>query len=255
MNTLGDEILAALPGLMATSPRGATVKAVCLALTVDGPHAREAMRYLDTTGRAVFMRYPDARTQYLIPLDHDIGFLRVCAHCRVAFDPMGAKRQCCTRSCANAWSWGQPGAAEKRSAAIKASKATPEAKEWQRKHNERRWSDPEQRAKLSAQNRREWADPAKKAQRSASIQAAQGSPEKRAEYRDIRKALWDDPEYRERTTEAVREARRRPEVRAKISEGMRRRWQDPVMRAKYIAANQRKAADRKARSVSDEALK
>lgn len=238
MKTLADEILEALPALIAANPVGASVDDIATLLYAPAAHVRAAMVSLHESGRASLARWPGSKRRYLVPVGFDFGQRRrACLNCHLVFGrPPGSKRVCCTRSCSSAWAWTKPGEAERRGAAIRVALTTPEARLRQDETNRRRWSDPEQHLRLSEQNRQCWADPVQKAKRSASIQAVNGSPEKRAEASAIRSALWADPEYRERAGQAVREARARPDVRAKASAAMKRRWADPAQREKMIAA-------------------
>lgn len=238
MKTLADEILDWLPGFVADEPRGATVADICEALIVGQPHVRAAVKALDTAARAIFLRYPGAKTHYLVPLDFLSRERGACANCRVVFDqPRGRKgRICCGRSCAVAWTWKRPEVAENRKIAMLAQRATPQARAKIVEQNRRRWADPEQHTRLIEQNRRRWADPAYNARTAAAIQAVNGSPEKRAQASAIKKAMWRDPEYRARVVGAVTAAHATPERRAQQSDAMRRRWEDPDQRAKFLEA-------------------
>lgn len=244
MRTLADDLLAVLPALMSRHSSGPMVKDMAAYLAASPMSVTEAARYLDIAQLAIFLRYPGSKARHLVPPDFAPGpDLRICANCRIVFErPKTSKRVCCGRSCANGLSWKDTEAAEDRKIAIRASKATPEARAAQAELNRRRWSDPEQHERLSEQNRRRWADPATKAQRAASIQAVNGSPEKRAKASATRKALWADPEYRERATAAIKAAKNTPEARALFSELLKARWRDPVLRQKYLAATRRNAA-------------
>lgn len=239
MTTLADEILAALPAMLAESPQGATVVLGARKLAARDTDVRAAMRYLDTAKLAVFMRYPSGRLMHLLPLDHDFGHrMFVCGHCRVLFErPRKSKRANCSRACAQKAAWANPDVAERRLEALRAVKATPEARAKQVEINRRRWSDPAQHERLSEMNRQRWADPAMRARLSAGIQAANGSPEARAKAAAVRTELWADPEYRAKCSVSMREVRATPEVRARLSAAMKRRWQDPIQREKFIAAN------------------
>lgn len=258
MTTLADEILDWLPGFMSEEPRGATVADICEALIVGQSYVRAAAMALDTQGRAIFLRYPGAKTRHLVPLGHDAGPGRgICANCRVVFEqPAKGRRICCGRSCAVSWQWKNLDVAERRRASILAERATPEAHERALRNNAKRWAREGERERLSEQNRRMWADPAKKAQRSASIQAVNGSAERRANCAAIRRELWSDPEYRARATAAIRASKTTDEARAKHSQEMKRRWADPLLREKYLAATRdncaKAAAAAKGRKQSPE---
>lgn len=214
-----------------------------MACTVQ--QAREAMRRLDDAGLALNVRWPGSKARYLLLLDGLPPQHRSCRGCGVVFEhPRKSRRICCSRSCGIAWSWKQPGVAERRKAAIRAEKATPEAKARLAAHNERRWSDPDERERLSEWNKKRWADPVTKAKLSASIQAVNGSAEGRKRASRIRTEAWQSEEIRERTVAGIRRSKQTPEARAKFSKLLKDRWRDPALRPKYMAAVKKSAAKR-----------
>lgn len=247
MKTLADEILAVLPRALNDDPRGATVLQLARVLSAPPVHVRAALRALHEQGRALYFRYSTGRLMHAVPQGHDLGSLRVCENCSVAFAPdNGRSGRFCTKSCRSAWVWRQPKHAERLIAAIAAAKSTPAAKARQTAQNNERWADPEARLRVAEQSRKRWADPAMRAKIATRIQAVNGSPEQRKKAAEIRRALWADPDYRERSTKAIGKARRSPEARAEMSEEAKRRWADPDLRPKYMAAvrlNSEKAAE------------
>lgn len=250
--TLATDLLASLPKLTQRHPRGPMAKDMAAFVAASIPAVLDAARQLDAEGLAIFLRYPGSKARHLVPLAFDLGPQgRVCANCRVVFgQPKKGRRRCCGRSCGIAWSWKQPGVAERRRSGIVAERATPEARARLAEHNRRRWSDPDQHAVLSEQNRRQWADPVARARRSTSIQAANGSAEARAAWSAMRKEMWEDPGYRAKACAGIKASKSTPEARALFSELLRARWQDPVLREKYLAAVRKNAKDIAARRAS-----
>lgn len=241
MKTFADEVLAALPDLMAAHPDGPTVAAVARHLESVPADVRVAFETLDTAERATMIRYR-GRAVHLIPL----GSRLACRHCHIEFARNSkSKARCCSRKCGIAWSWTLPGVREKRGAAIKAQKATPEAIALHAEINRKRWSKPGEREKLAERSRRMWADPEQKAKLAGKIKAEHSTPEKRAFYGEARRREWQDPTQRAKREAALRKALCTPEYRAKSSEVKKRQWRDPVWRAKWTAANIRRNEKRR----------
>lgn len=239
MITLLDEIVAALPGLMQAFPDGPTVQGVASHLCADAPSVRRALFALDADGRALLVRANRGGPYRLVPIGSAV---QACRMCHVAFErPKKSKRVTCSRACAVALSWRDEGTAERRSASIRAERATPQARERASANNRKRWSRPGEREKLADQSRRRWADPVTRAELSCAISAVNGSPVMRAKYSAIRKALWQDEAYRKKTTAGIHRSTSTPEARAKFSKLLKARWADPVWRKKYMAAVGRNA--------------
>lgn len=241
--TLADEIMGALPSLMAVHPQGPTVAILADQLSADSASVRLAVRQLDDDCRAKLCRR--GKAWHLLPADDPTP---VCPVCMAAFErPRKSERITCGRSCAVALSWRNEATRERKSQAIRAALATPKARARLAAHNKRRWAKPEERAKLSEQNRRYWADPVNRAARSAAIAKQHGTPEYRAKASEIRRRFWRDPVSRRKMVEGIRRSKQTPEARAKFSALLRARWQDPVWRAKWMAAvraNALKAAEK-----------
>jgi hypothetical protein len=234
--TIAEEILAALPSLMAEHPLGPHIGQVASALSMDRPSARLALFALEADGRARIVRRGPA--MHLVPADYPH---RVCPICRAEVKPKPkSKRVTCSRSCAVALSWKNETTSAQRKASIRAERTTPKARARLAAHNKRRWAKPEEHAKLSEQNRRRARDPVVKAQRSIVMSAKNGTPEKRAMYSAIRKAYWADPARRQKMIDGMRRSKQTPEAMAKFSALMKARWQDPVWRAKWTEANKRR---------------
>lgn len=203
--TLAEEILAVLPDLMAAHPDGPALADVAARLSATWADVRRMAGRLDAEERAILVRRKGSRTLYLVPTDYPI---LACRHCHVAFErPKKSKRRCCSRSCAIAWSWTRPGAAEKRRAGLRAERSTPEARERQSHRSRQRWDRPGERAKQAERNRRRWADPETRDAMSAALRQAQGTPERRAKYSAIRREAWADPAFREKTVAGIRRSK------------------------------------------------
>lgn len=237
MKTLADEILDALPALIAQRPEGATVEDITELLYVPATNARAAMKALGEDGRALLVRYPGSKRRYLVPLDHGFGDRRrPCASCGLVFlPPAKSGRRCCSRPCSIRWGWDRldAGARDARTANAREGCRSAENRARVTAQNNARFADPAERENIAAHNRRRWADPVARAKNSANIQRVQGSPEYRRLYSELRRAMWDDPEYRERCIAAMTAAKRTPEARAKFSALLRERWKDPAWRKKW----------------------
>lgn len=241
--TVADELLCALPEIIAQNPSGATVKMVADQLGLDAASARAAMSRLNLEGRATLMRRRGSREQYLVPNGYRLapGYI-ICANCGLHFDrPSKSKRRCCSRGCGIAWSWLLPGVKERRVAGIRAERATLGAKARAAKLNEKRWARPDERKRLSEWNKKRWSNPAIKADLARAIRLEHSSAEKRKFYSDHRKRAWADPATREKYLAGIRKSKRSPEARAKFSALLKARWQDPVWRKKYMAAVKKNA--------------
>ena len=246
MKTLADEIEDFLPGMYADLGGPVPLAPFADALSARMDEVRRAAAQLGDEGRAHYFRRKGSRLLLLAPLGALGRRERVCAHCRLLFDPGKAKRRCCTRSCAVKWSWTNPETKAARTAGILAERATPEARARAAAINNARWAKPGAREKLAKQSAERWADPAMRAVMSTGIQAVNGSPKMRAHASAVRTEAWAKPEVREKMVAGIRRTRKSPEHRAKQSVEMKRRWADPEMREKYLAAtkiNSAKAAD------------
>lgn len=249
--TLADEVLTALPALFARFPDGVPLARFVDALGADIASIRRAAKQLNVDARADLMRRLDSREQFLVPLRYRkaAGF-RYCANCGETFVlPPESNRRCCSRACGIAWSWTRPGVKDRRVAAIKAERKSPEAQARIAAHNKTRWSRPGEREKLAEQNRREWADPVKRALRAQSIKAVNGSPGMRKFYSDMRKAWWADPVMRKKMHDAALASQSTQEYRLKLSALVRERWRDPVWRKKWEKSSRLNAQKASAANV------
>lgn len=239
MISLADEILIALPDLMAVHADGPTISVLADWLSAGAINVRRALDEIEASERASVVRYRGSRTLHLVPNGHCVA----CKNCRLKFErKRKSKAVCCSQKCAVAWSWKNPETKARRISGIKKQRRSPEGRANTAERNRKLWSDPKQRDRLSKWNRERWADPETRARISVKIQAAHSTTEKRQFYADARRAEWADPAQRAKRMETTNAAKRTPEYRAKFSEYMKRRWQDPVARKKLLASVRRNSA-------------
>jgi hypothetical protein len=100
MKTLADEILDALPALVADHPRGASVEDIAKLLCAPGAHVRVAIKALHDQRRAAIARWPGSKRRFLIPIGHDLGRgMGACPNCYAVFKLNPNKAPCCSRKC------------------------------------------------------------------------------------------------------------------------------------------------------------
>jgi hypothetical protein len=231
--SLADRVLAALPGF----EHAPLARDMAARLNTDEPHVRQAFERLESEGRAKIVRR--GRGLHLVPADYP-G--KICPICRVEYVlPKKSKRHTCSRSCSMAWSWRQPGTAERRHEALLAAHRTPESRAKKVENNKKRWAKPGEREKLSEQNRQRWADPYQNAKQSVGI-ARSRTPEANAAISKRMKDRWASPEGRKLMEETAALGNAKASSAANRGAAMKRRWEDPEQRAKFAKSLARATA-------------
>jgi hypothetical protein len=99
----------------------------------------------------------------------------------------------------------------------------------------RRWQDPEYRARQTAALHRRWQDSEYRARQTAMLSGREIKAKTREKLSMLGKSNWQDPKYRARQTAALSAREIKAETREKLSEVGKRKWRDPEYRAKQTA--------------------
>lgn len=203
MKTLADEMLAALPTMMAGDGNGPTLAEMSVRLSAALPNVRAAAHELCVSGGAKLARR--GRTYHLLPISDPTP---VCIICHGVFQPVAKKTRACSHSCARRMAWQNEAMRERHRSSLKRTKSTPEAKANASKVHKARCADPSYRSQMSERNRASWADPATRAKRLVSIDKAWKDPERVDKASKRRTRDWQDPAFRQKAVAAMRKGKR-----------------------------------------------
>jgi hypothetical protein len=229
MKTLADELLEALPTLLAAHPAGPMAGDIARRLAVGPQHARAACLALDGEGRAMYVRYQGSKARHLIPLDGLPKGRIACGWCRVVTFARNDRR-CCSPVCGAKYYWATAPAEERerRLAGVIDKSRSPEGRAKRSEVAQARFADPAMREEQSRRSKEMWSDPRRAAVLRTKLQAASSDPDRRKAMSERRKRDWQDPAYREKLVGAHREVAKTPEYRARRSAVSKALWADPV---------------------------
>lgn len=200
---LADEIMSALPGLVAARPLGPTIGEIAARLAAPDGYVREAMIGLEADKRAKIVRR--GKSLHLLPIDHPT---RVCCICRAEVVAERKSTVTCSHSCGRKLAWQNPEMREKHRRSVKAALQEAERRAKMTTKSRRYWARQENREAASEAIRKTWQDPEVKGRRLVGIDKAWESEERRTKQSKRRIKDWQNEEFREKTVAAMRNGKR-----------------------------------------------
>jgi Tfp pilus assembly protein PilZ len=144
----------------------------------------------------------------------------------------------------------------RKSAAIKAAWADPEARARRIEAIRRARQSLESRQRTSAASKASWADPEERERRTDGIRRSNDDPEVQKRKSEASEKAWADPEKRQRMTEAISEAKRTDEARARASESIRAALvADPGASERLSAASKQSWSDPEVRRARTKGIR